>query len=147
MPSIPAIMAGNAVILKMAQQTPLVAERYAEAFEAAGLPAGVFQYLHASHEDVARMIEDPRIAFVSFTGSVAGGHAVQQAASGRFISANLELGGKDPAYVRADAPLAVDDREPRRRRLLQRGSVVLRGRAHLRASGCLPRRSSTASSA
>jgi len=102
---IPAIMAGNAVILKTAMQTPLVAGRYAESFEAAGLPSGVFQYLHASHEDVARVIEDPRIAFVSFTGSVAGGHAVQQAASGRFISANLELGGKDPAYVRPDAPL------------------------------------------
>ncbi len=103
---VPAIMAGNAVILKMAQQTPLVAERYAEAFEAAGLPSGVFQYLHASHDDVGRMIGDARIAFVSFTGSVAGGHAVQQAASRRFIAANLELGGKDPAYVRPDAPLA-----------------------------------------
>ena len=102
---VPAIMAGNAVILKMAQQTPLVAERYAEAFAAAGLPNAVFQHLHASHDDVGRMIGDPRVAFVSFTGSVAGGHAVQQAASKRFISANLELGGKDPAYVRADAPL------------------------------------------
>jgi acyl-CoA reductase-like NAD-dependent aldehyde dehydrogenase len=102
---VPAIMAGNAVILKMAQQTPLVAERYGEAFREAGLPDGVFQYLHASHEDVARMVADPRIAFVSFTGSVAGGHAVQQAASRRFITANLELGGKDPAYVRADSPL------------------------------------------
>ena len=102
---IPAIMAGNSVILKMAQQTPLVSERYAEAFEEAGLPRGVFQYLHASHDDVARMIGDRRIAFVSFTGSVAGGHAVQQAVSKRFISANLELGGKNPAYVRPDAPL------------------------------------------
>jgi acyl-CoA reductase-like NAD-dependent aldehyde dehydrogenase len=102
---VPAIMAGNSVILKMALQTPLVAERYAEAFEHAGLPPGVFQYLHAGHDDVARMIADPRVAFVSFTGSVEGGHAVQRAASGRFIAANLELGGKDPAYVRADAPL------------------------------------------
>ena len=102
---VPAIMAGNSVILKIAQQTPGVAERYAEAFAHAGLPSDVFQYLHASHEDVARMIADPRIAFVSFTGSVGGGHAVQQAASRRFISANLELGGKDPAYVRPDAPL------------------------------------------
>lgn len=102
---IPAIMAGNSVILKMAQQTPLVSERYADAFEEADLPKGVFQYLHASHDDVARMIGDRRTAFVSFTGSVEGGHAVQQAASKRFISANLELGGKDPAYVRPDAPL------------------------------------------
>jgi acyl-CoA reductase-like NAD-dependent aldehyde dehydrogenase len=102
---IPAIMSGNSVILKVAQQTPLVSERYAEAFAEAGLPTGVFQYLHASHDDVARMIGDERIAFVSFTGSVAGGHAVQQAASRRFISTNLELGGKDPAYVRPDAAL------------------------------------------
>jgi acyl-CoA reductase-like NAD-dependent aldehyde dehydrogenase len=102
---IPAIMAGNSVILKTAQQTPLVSERYAEAFADAGLPTGVFQSLHASHDDVARMVGDRRIAFISFTGSVAGGHAVQQALSTRFISANLELGGKDPAYVRSDAPL------------------------------------------
>ncbi len=102
---IPAIMAGNSVILKMAEQTPLVSERYAEAFAEAGLPRGVFQYLHASHDHVAQMVGDRRIAFVSFTGSVAGGHAVQQAASKRFISSNLELGGKDPAYVRPDAPL------------------------------------------
>ena len=102
---IPAIMAGNTVILKMAQQTPLVADRYREAFEHADLPPGVFQYLHGSHDAVGRMIADPRIAFVSFTGSVEGGHAVQQAASRRFIPANLELGGKDPAYVRRDAPL------------------------------------------
>jgi acyl-CoA reductase-like NAD-dependent aldehyde dehydrogenase len=102
---IPAIMAGNSVILKMAQQTPLVSERYAAAFAESDLPAGVFQYLHASHDDVARMIGDRRIAFVSFTGSVGGGHAVQEASSTRFISSNLELGGKDPAYVRPDAPL------------------------------------------
>jgi len=102
---LPAIMAGNSVILKVAQQTPRVAEHYAAAFEAAGLPGGVFQYVHADHDQVAAMIRDPRIAFVAFTGSVAGGHAVQQAAAGRFIAANLELGGKDPAYVRPDAPL------------------------------------------
>jgi acyl-CoA reductase-like NAD-dependent aldehyde dehydrogenase len=102
---VPALLAGNAVILKMAQQTPLVAERYAEAFAAAGLPEGVFQYLHLDHSQVAQVIGDPRIAYVAFTGSVGGGHAVQQAASGRFIATGLELGGKDPAYVRADAPL------------------------------------------
>ena len=102
---VPAVMAGNAVILKMSQQTPLVAGRYAEAFSDAGLPEGVFQYLHATHEDVAGMIEDPRVDFVSFTGSVEGGRAVQAAAARRFIATNLELGGKDPAYVRADAPL------------------------------------------
>jgi acyl-CoA reductase-like NAD-dependent aldehyde dehydrogenase len=94
------------VILKMAQQTPLVAERYAQAFEAAGLPDGVFQFLHVDHDAAARIIGDARVGYVAFTGSVGGGHAVQRAAAGRFIGAGLELGGKDPAYVRADAPLA-----------------------------------------
>ncbi len=103
---VPALLAGNSVVLKMAAQTPLVAERYAEAFRAAGLPEGVFQFLHLDHAQVARVIADERIGFVAFTGSVGGGHAVQRAAAARFIATGLELGGKDPAYVRADADLA-----------------------------------------
>ena len=102
---VPALLAGNSVILKMAAQTPLVAERYAEAFKAVGLPPGVFQFLHMDHAQVARTIADPRIAFVAFTGSVPGGQAVQKAAAARFIGTGLELGGKDPAYVRPDADL------------------------------------------
>jgi len=102
---IPALVAGNTVILKVSQQTPRVAERYAEAFKEAGLPEGVFQHLQAGHDDVARMIGDSRVNFVSFTGSVEGGCAVQRAAAQQFIATNLELGGKDPAYVRPDAPL------------------------------------------
>jgi acyl-CoA reductase-like NAD-dependent aldehyde dehydrogenase len=102
---VPALLAGNSVILKIATQTPLVAERYAEAFKAAGLPDGVFQYLHIDHDQVAEVIRDSRIGFVALTGSVAGGHAVQRAASDRFIATGLELGGKDPAYVRPDAPI------------------------------------------
>jgi acyl-CoA reductase-like NAD-dependent aldehyde dehydrogenase len=94
------------VVLKHSAQTPLCAERYAEGFREAGLPEGVFQYLHLSHAAVDRVIADPRISFAAFTGSVAGGHAVQSAASTRFIGTALELGGKDPAYVRADADLA-----------------------------------------
>jgi acyl-CoA reductase-like NAD-dependent aldehyde dehydrogenase len=102
---VPALLAGNTVLLKMAAQTPLVAERYRQAFDAAGLPEGAFQFLHLDHAQVARVIADSRIGFVAFTGSVGGGHAVQRAAAGRFIATGLELGGKDPAYVRADAPL------------------------------------------
>jgi acyl-CoA reductase-like NAD-dependent aldehyde dehydrogenase len=103
---VPALLAGNSVVLKMAAQTPLVAERYAEAFKEVGLPPGVFQFLHMDHAQVARTIGDPRIAFVAFTGSVPGGQAVQKAAAARFIGTGLELGGKDPAYVRPDADLA-----------------------------------------
>lgn len=103
---IPAIMAGNAVILKHSAQTPLCAERFAECLRAAGLPEGVFQFLHVSHEDTERIVADPRVAFVAFTGSVQGGHAIQRAAVARFVGTGLELGGCDPAYVRHDADLA-----------------------------------------
>ncbi|HEY3833735.1 MAG TPA: aldehyde dehydrogenase family protein [Acidimicrobiia bacterium] len=103
---IPALLAGNTVVLKHSTQTLLCAERYEEAFRAAGLPRGVLQHVHATHDDIARMIANPRVDFVAFTGSVGGGHAIEQAASTRFIGTGLELGGKDPAYVRADCDLA-----------------------------------------
>jgi acyl-CoA reductase-like NAD-dependent aldehyde dehydrogenase len=102
---VPALMAGNAVILKHSAQTPLCAERIAEALAAGGLPAGVFQHLHLNHEAEARIIAGGEVDFVSFTGSVAGGHSVQQAAARQFLGVGLELGGKDPAYVRPDADL------------------------------------------
>ena len=102
---VPALLAGNAVLLKHSGQTPLCAERFAQAFAEAGLPKGVFQVLHLSHEDTDRAIREPGIDFVAFTGSVEGGRQVQRAAAQRFIGVNLELGGKDPAYVRADANL------------------------------------------
>jgi acyl-CoA reductase-like NAD-dependent aldehyde dehydrogenase len=102
---IPALLAGNTVLLKHSHQTPLCAERYAEAFREAGLPEGVFQFLHMTHADTEKAMRDARVDYVAFTGSVAGGRAVQHALSDRFIGAGLELGGKDPAYVRADADL------------------------------------------
>jgi len=102
---IPALMAGNTVILKHSLLTLLCAERFQQAFEAAGMPEGVFQYLHLSHEDSARVIKSPEIDFVSFTGSVATGSLVEQSAAGLLKGLALELGGKDPAYVRADASL------------------------------------------
>ncbi|MGE4063770.1 MAG: aldehyde dehydrogenase family protein [Rhodospirillaceae bacterium] len=103
---VPALAAGNAVILKHSQQTALCAERLAEAFLRAGVPEGVFAYLHLANEDTERLIADRRINFVCFTGSVATGHVVQRAvARGGFTGVALELGGKDPAYVRADANL------------------------------------------
>ena len=103
---VPALMAGNAVVLKHSAQTPLCAERFQQAFDAAGLPKGIFQHLVLTHEDTAKVIAAPETAYVNFTGSVAGGHAVQQAALGKFMGMGLELGGKDPAYVRTDANLA-----------------------------------------
>jgi acyl-CoA reductase-like NAD-dependent aldehyde dehydrogenase len=102
---VPALMAGNAVLLKHSAQTPLCAERMGEAFAEGGLPMGVFQHLHLSHDAAAGIIDSGQVDFVSFTGSVPGGHGVQKAASRRFLAVGLELGGKDPAYVRPDADL------------------------------------------
>ena len=103
---LPALIAGNAVVLKHSHQTPLCAERFLEAFASAGVPSGVFQYLHLSHSDTARLMGDARVASVCFTGSVSGGRAVVAATAAGFATAGLELGGKDPAYVRGDADLA-----------------------------------------
>jgi acyl-CoA reductase-like NAD-dependent aldehyde dehydrogenase len=102
---IPALMAGNAVILKHASQTLLVGERFAEAFRRANLPEGVFQNLLLDHAQTAAIIASARVQQVNFTGSVDAGKAMESAACGRFLGMGLELGGKDPAYVRADANL------------------------------------------
>lgn len=103
---IPALMAGNAVILKHAAQTLLVGERFQMALDRAGLPAGLFQTLMLTHGQTAKIISTRQVDQVNFTGSVAGGKAMEAAAAGTFIGLGLELGGKDPAYVRADADLA-----------------------------------------
>ena len=102
---VPALMAGNSVILKHSDQTLLCAERFVSHFIAAGMPAAVFQYLHLSHGQVAAIIQSGAVQHVAFTGSVAGGAAIETAAAGRFISRGLELGGKDAAYIRPDADL------------------------------------------
>jgi acyl-CoA reductase-like NAD-dependent aldehyde dehydrogenase len=103
---IPALMAGNTVILKHAASTLLVAERFQQAFDGAKLPKGVFQHLVLDHRLTAEIIAGGHANMVCFTGSVAGGKAMEEAAAGRFINVGLELGGKDPAYVRPDANMA-----------------------------------------
>ena len=100
---IPALIAGNAVILKHSDQTPLCAERLRDAIAEAGFPRDVFQVVHADHGAIGSLIGSGAVDFVAFTGSVAGGDAVLRAAAQRRVGVGLELGGKDPAYVRADA--------------------------------------------
>ena len=102
---VPGLMAGNAVILKHASQTLLVGERFAEAFKAAGLPDGLFQNLVLNHGDTEKLIGSGQIDHINFTGSVEGGKRIERAAAGTFATLGLELGGKDPAYVRPDAKL------------------------------------------
>lgn len=102
---IPGLMAGNAVLLKHASQTLLVGERIAAAAKSAGLPEGVFQNLVLNHADTEKLIAAGAVDHIQFTGSVEGGRRIEKAAAGTFASLGLELGGKDPAYVRADADL------------------------------------------
>lgn len=107
---VPALIAGNAVILKHASQTILVGERLAEAFHAGGVPEDVFQNIVLSHDVTEELIGQRSFGFVNFTGSVGGGQAMERAAAGTFTAMGLELGGKDPGYVMDDADLdsAVD---------------------------------------
>jgi len=101
----PALIAGNAVVLKHASQTLLAGERLAMAFAAAGLPKGLFVNVCMSHNDTATMIASKSFDFINFTGSVGAGKSIEHAAAGTFTPIGLELGGKDPGYVRADANL------------------------------------------
>ena len=106
----PALIAGNAVMVKHASQTPLVGERMAAAFHSAGIPTDVFQNVFLDHATTSDLIADRAFEFVNFTGSVGGGKAMEVAAAGTFTGIGLELGGKDPGYVMDDANLdaAVD---------------------------------------
>ena len=107
---VPALIAGNAVLLKHATQTLLVGERIAQAFHAAGVPEALFQNVYLDHALTSELISRRSFDFVNFTGSVRGGRAIEQAAAGTFTQLGLELGGKDPGYVMddADLDLAVD---------------------------------------
>ncbi|KAK0211472.1 succinate semialdehyde dehydrogenase [Armillaria fumosa] len=104
---LPAIIAGNAVILKPSPQTPLTAERFALSLTRAGVPKDIIQVVHMSPALTSHAVQHPSVDFVSFTGSVVGGRAVEEAAvqAKGFKGVGLELGGKDPAYVRPDADL------------------------------------------
>lgn len=107
---VPALIAGNTVVLKHASQTLLVGERLAEAFHAGGVPVDVFQNVVLDHATTEALIGQRAFNFINFTGSVAGGAAMERAAAGTFTGLGLELGGKDPGYVMDDADLdaAVD---------------------------------------
>ena len=102
---IPAVLAGNAVVVKHSPRTPLCGEHFERAFADAHAPAGLVQALHCDHPTSERMVGDARVDHVVFTGSVLGGHRIQEAASKGFAGVDLELGGNDPAYVAADADL------------------------------------------
>lgn len=107
---VPALIAGNAVIIKHATQTLLVGERIVRAFDEAGMPKDVFANVFLDHATTEALIAARSFDFVNFTGSTGSGAAIERAAAGTFTPLGLELGGKDPGYVMDDADIdwAVD---------------------------------------
>jgi acyl-CoA reductase-like NAD-dependent aldehyde dehydrogenase len=101
----PAVLAGNAVIVKHSPRSPLVGKAFADAFRDAGADPRWVQSLDCSHELTEKMVGDERVDHVVFTGSVHGGRRISQAAAGRFLQIGYELGGSDAMYVAPDADL------------------------------------------
>ena len=102
---VPAVLAGNAVVVKHSPRTPLCGEHFARAFEKAGAPAHLVQALHCDHPTSERIVGDARVDHTVFTGSIYGGHRIVKAGLERFLHTTLELGGNDPAYVAPDCDL------------------------------------------
>ncbi|NVI98061.1 aldehyde dehydrogenase family protein [Myxococcus sp. AM009] len=98
----PAVLAGNAVIVKHSPRTPLCGGHFARAFAEAGAPDGAVQAIFLDYPGTEQLVGDARVDHVLFTGSVLGGHKLQAAARERFLHIGLELGGNDPAYVAPD---------------------------------------------
>lgn len=103
---VPSVLAGNAVILKHSSKTPLCGQAFEDVFKKAGAPEHLVQHVVCGHDVAEAFVKHPGVDYVSFTGSTGGGHDMVRAASDRFINMGLELGGKDPAYVCADADFA-----------------------------------------
>lgn len=104
--SFPALICGNTVVLKAAEDSPRIALLFAEICREAGLPDGVFNVLQGRGMPAgAALVEDPRVAVISFTGSTGVGRWIAEVAGRRLARVSLELGGKNPFVVCDDADL------------------------------------------
>jgi acyl-CoA reductase-like NAD-dependent aldehyde dehydrogenase len=101
----PALACGNTCVLKPAEQTPLTALRFAELTAEAGVPEGVVNIVTGDGETGAAIVEHPDVDKIAFTGSVETGRKIMAAAAGTIKKVSLELGGKSPNIVFADADL------------------------------------------
>ncbi len=102
----PALAAGNTVIIKPPEWAPLTMSLLADCADAAGLPSGVLNIVHG-HGTItgARLVSDPRLARISFTGSVPTARKIAQVAGANLVPVSLELGGKSPFIVLEDADI------------------------------------------
>lgn len=103
--AVPILLAGNSYLLKHAPNVLGSAAMIGEIFAAAGVPDGVFGWVNATNDGVSQMINDPRIAAVTVTGSVRAGKAIGAQAGAALKKCVLELGGSDPFIVLNDADL------------------------------------------
>lgn len=122
--SAPALISGNAVVIKPAELTPLSATHLARALQDAGLPAGVFNVVHGKGRVVGdALARDPRIAGLSFTGSTKVGLGLQEILNARRARVQLEMGGKNGVLV-------LDDADPRKAaQVVAAGAFGLTGQA------------------
>ena len=129
----PALLCGNAAILKAAEDTPLSAWAFGVLAREAGVPDGVYTTLHGFGEEAgAPLVEHPDVAVVSFTGSCEVGRWIAETAGRRLAKICLELGGKNPLIVCDDADLAERGDVDARLRVQQRRPALRRGQPHHR---------------
>lgn len=102
----PALMAGNSVVVRPSNTTPLSALALAEAIQAAGLPGGVINILTMDHAGAGRLSQAEAVGMITLTGSVSAGRAVMDYAKANIAKTSLELGGKTPVLVGPDADVA-----------------------------------------
>jgi len=123
--AVPALMAGNGVLLKHASNVPGCAETIAEAFHQAGFPEDIFQNLPIGSDGVEAVIAHPQVAAVSLTGSTQAGRRVAALAGQYLKKSVLELGGSDPYIVLEDADMALTVEACAASRLLNSGQSCI----------------------
>ncbi len=120
----PALVTGNTIVIKPSSETPNNAFEFAKLVAKSSLPKGVFNMVSGSGSVVGKALAgNPKVGMVSLTGSVGAGVAIMQAAAGNITKVSLELGGKAPAIVMADADLDLAARAIRDSRIINTGQV------------------------
>jgi lactaldehyde dehydrogenase/glycolaldehyde dehydrogenase len=120
----PALIAGNTIVIKPSEETPHNAVKFCELVAETDLPPGVINIVHGRGASAGKALAgSPRVGMISFTGSVETGSAIMAAAAPNITKVNLELGGKAPAIVMADADMALAVEAVKASRVINSGQV------------------------